>query len=359
MRYVSADRTQAGLYWGNALLVTLAMSSLIAAILWFTGPAATGNHDRLLFVVLVFANCLCFQIASMAGQVFQTFEKLRVTAILSFLTNFSRFIILLIMEFTLHKANAFQWALGVLIASLLAALLALICVRSEIKSIRFDLKLIFRRAWEGIGFSFAGTTALVFNDIDKTMLSHYGLNRENGFYTLAYRIVEFATAPITAMDAALQPRYFILSREGMAPIIHLVAKSLRVAFLLGVGIACTTMLLSPLVPRLVGHDYSGVVTALRWLCWIPLLRGVHRMTGVVLTGTGHQNLRTAAQFMVAVVNVSLNILWIPRFGWIAAAWTSLMSDGLLAVLNSGSLYWILRHLPRNLALEPETVTSSQ
>jgi O-antigen/teichoic acid export membrane protein len=108
--------------------------------------------------------------------------------------------------------------------------------------------------------------------------------------------------------------------------------------LLGAGIAVSILLLAPFIPRLVGRDFSGVLIALRWLCWIPLLRGIHRATGSALTGSGRQNLRTAAQVTVALVNLLLNLWWIPVFGWIGAAWSSLASDGLLAVLNTLLLF---------------------
>jgi O-antigen/teichoic acid export membrane protein len=97
---------------------------------------------------------------------------------------------------------------------------------------------------------------------------------------------------------------------------------------------------------MVGRDFSGALIALRWLCWIPLLRGIHRMTGGALTGSGRQNLRTAAQLTVAAVNILLNLWWIPAYGWIGAAWSSVASDGLLALLTSLILLWIWRQASR-------------
>ncbi|WP_158749467.1 flippase [Acidobacterium sp. S8] len=347
MRYVTIDREEARVYWGNTLVITFLMSILIAVVFFFLGPVITKISHRSIFVVLVFANCLFSQIANLASMVFQTFEKMRLTATLSFLANLARFLILLVMQFTLHHATAVQWAYGVLGASACAAVVSIIWVRSAIGSFSCSPKLILRRIPEGFSFSFAGTTQAVYNDIDKTMLSHYGLNRENGFYTLAYRIIDFTTTPIVAMDSAILPRYFQLSREGMSPVIRLVIKSVRISILLGFVIAAGTLLLAPVVPHIVGRDFSGVLVALRWLCWLPLLRGIHRMTGSALTGSGYQNERTAAQFLAAAVNVVLNFLWIPAYGWIGAAWSSVAADGLLAVLNPIILLWASRRISRN------------
>jgi O-antigen/teichoic acid export membrane protein len=58
---------------------------------------------------------------------------------------------------------------------------------------------------------------------------------------------------------------------------------------------------------------------------------------------------------VAAVNLGLNFWWIPVYGWIGAAWSSVASDGLLGLLNSGFLYWVWKRSPTPVILEPETV----
>jgi O-antigen/teichoic acid export membrane protein len=339
MRYVTADRSRAATYWGNSLIVTAVATLVIAGVLFFLGPMATKTSNHLLFVLLVIANCLFSQVANLGSLVFQTFEKMRWTAMLSLVTSLARFLVLVVMRCTLHRATAFQWSVGVLIASGCAACLTMALVRAEIGPATCEWSLIVRRVREGLGFSFAGTTQAAYNDVDKVMLSHYGLNRENGFYTLAYRVIDVATTPIASLDAAILPRFFRLGHGGTPKVIKLAAKSAAASLLLGAAIAGGVLLIAPLIPRLVGHDFAGVLLALRWLCWIPLLRGVHRATGSALTGSGRQNLRTTAQVTVAAINLLLNLWWIPAFGWIGAAWSSLVSDGLLAVLNSLLLLW--------------------
>ncbi len=339
MRYVTADRTKAATYWGNSLVITTAATAVIASALFFVGPILTRTHNHLIFVVLALANCLFSQIANLASLVFQTFEKMRWTAMLSAVSSLARLLVLLVMRFTLHHATAFQWSVGVLIASGCATVLAMVCVRAEIGPSRLDHQQMLSRVWEGLGFSFAGTTQAAYNDLDKVMLSHYGLNRENGFYTLAYRIIDVATTPVAALDAALLPRFFRLGQTARSKVLHLALKAAGTSLLLGGAIAAGVLLLAPLVPHLVGRDFSGVLVALKYLCWIPLLRGIHRSTGSALTGSGRQNRRTGAQIVVAVANVLLNLWWIPVYGWIGAAWSSLASDFLLAVLNSVLLLW--------------------
>jgi O-antigen/teichoic acid export membrane protein len=339
MRYVTTDRTKAAIYWGNSLAITTAASILIAGVLFFVGPALTKTHNHLIFVVLVAANCLFSQITNLGSLVFQTLEKMRWTAALSLISNLARFLVLIVMRFTWRHATALEWSVGVLIASACAASLSVAWVRAEIGPAAFERDLILRRVREGLGFSFAGTTQAAYNDLDKVMLSHDGLNRENGFYTLAYRVVDVATSPIVALDSAILPRFFQLGDAAMPKVVRLALKSAVASLLLGAGIAVSVLLLAPLIPHLVGRDFSGVLAALRWLCWIPLLRGIHRAMGSALTGSGCQYLRTTAQLIVATANLFLNLWLIPMYGWIGAAWSSVASDGFLAVLNSLLLFW--------------------
>src|ERR1700733_11104708 len=275
MRYVTADRSRAATYWGNSLIVTAVATLVIAGVLFFLGPMATKTSNHLLFVLLVIANCLFSQVANLGSLVFQTFEKMRWTAMLSLVTSLARFLVLVVMRCTLHRATAFQWSVGVLIASGCAACLTMALVRAEIGPATCEHNLIVRRVREGLGFSFAGTTQAAYNDVDKVMLSHYGLNRENGFYTLAYRVIDVATTPIVALDAAVLPRFFRLGQAGMPKVLRLAIKSAGASVLFGLGIAVGVLLLAPLIPHMVGRDFSGAIIALRWLCWIPLLRGLH------------------------------------------------------------------------------------
>jgi O-antigen/teichoic acid export membrane protein len=358
MRYVTADRSQAAVYWGNTILTTAVVSGLIATVFFFAGPAITHGKSHLIFFVLAIANCLFNQIAELGSMVFQTFEKMRYTALLGFLASLARLLVLVIMQVTLHHATAVQWSIGILIASGAAAALAMVWVRKQIGPMVFDLALARQRVVEGVGFSFAGTTNNAYNDIDKTMLSHYGLNRENGFYTVAYRIVDFATTPIVAIDSAVLPRLFRKSQHDMSQTVRLAFRSAAVAGLIGLVIALAILLVAPFVLRLVPKGFAGALVALHWLCWLPALRGIHRLTGGALTGSGRQSMRTASQFGVAGLNFLLNLWWIPVYGWIGAAWASVAADGSLAVLNSLLLLWVWNSISRErvgVGLQEETL----
>ena len=207
---------------------------------------------------------------------------------------------------------------------------------------QFRPKLFVLRIGEGLNYSVASSTQSVYNDIDKTMLSHYGMNVANGLYTIAYRLLDVATVPISALDSAVLPRFFRQGAKGGAA--GVAQRSVGLAgraALVGVLIAAATFFAAPLVPHILGHGFMGSVAALRWLCLIPAFRGIHQLTGSAITGLGFQRYRTVSQLCAAAFNFGVNLWLIPRFGWEGAAWASLATDGGLGIAN----LLIVRRLP--------------
>ncbi|MGA3032586.1 MAG: oligosaccharide flippase family protein [Terracidiphilus sp.] len=344
MRYLAVDRTEAAKYWGNSLITASGFTLVAVLGVWMISFWHGKMVHLSMIVVLLIANCLFLQITTLGSTLSFALGNPRSSAWMSLLANLCRLLVLIVMKFMMTHADAFQWSLGVLAGSGVAAVVVLYQVHLTIGPVRYDLRLLRQRALEGFGFSFAGTTDAVYNDLDKIMLSHYGMNVENGFYTLAYRIIDFATSPIVALNAAVMQRHFVQSGSGVRPMLRLTFKSLAVSTLLGVAIALGIQTLSFLLPRIAGRDFSGAIQVLKFLCVLPLIRGIHQTCGSALTGAGHQNWRTSAQCTVALLNFGLNWAWIPRLGWVGAAWATLASDGSLAVLNALLLFLLVRML---------------
>jgi len=169
------------------------------------------------------------------------------------------------------------------------------------------------------------------------MLSHYGMNLANGIYSMAYRVVDIATMPIIAIRDAAMPRLFQRGGGGLAPTAELSYRLLRRAFPLSALLGAGIFVVAPLIPHVLGNGFAETVSAMRWLCLIPVFRSVHQMTGVALTGAGLQGYKIFTQFTAAGFNFGLNLWLIPHYGWRGAAWSSLATDGALGAMNWGLL----------------------
>jgi O-antigen/teichoic acid export membrane protein len=342
LRYVTAEPDKFPLYWGNILVVTAIASAVVIAPLWMFAGRLFSPGSQSIVLLAAIANCFCNQLTTSAAKVFQTYEQLRVTAVLNVATNFARALAAAAMLVAIHRASAYQWSVATVIVSMLAAVAAVVTVTAKFGRPKFSPALMRKHLAEGFGFAFATSTSTAYNDIDKTMLSHYGMNAANGIYTMAYRIIDVATIPGLAIREAAMPRFFRSGLTGIRESAALSAQLLKRAAPLGLVAMVVVFVAAPIIPHLVGNGFRETVLALRWLCLIPVLRPFHHMAGSALTGSGWQRYRTLSQVLAAALNIALNVWLIPRHGWLGAAWSSLLTDGALAVMNCATLVVLCR-----------------
>jgi O-antigen/teichoic acid export membrane protein len=333
LRYVSADRNQFPSFWGNVLVVTLTTSGLVVVALGVIAPHVLDRGSAAVIVLTGVAMCLCEQLNVSATQVFQAFQDMRTTAILNQLTSVLRTVTAVGMWITLHRVTANEWCLAMVGSSVLAMAISITAVTIRYGRPQFVPRLLLKHGREGLEYAFACSTASAYNDLDKTMLSHYGVNTANGVYSMAYRIIDMATVPIISLQFAAEPRLFQLAASGINQAVVLGQRLLRRGLAASILVAIMMFAAAPIVPLVVGKGFSDGVSALRWLCLIPVFRSIHSITASVLICTGRQRYRTLTQLVAVILNFLLNLWLIPKYSWHGAAYASLATDGALALMN--------------------------
>ncbi len=342
LRYVSPDHSRFRLYWGNILLSVFLLGALLVLGLRLSGRWLVGAASVPLLFPIGISDCLFQQLSVCAGQVFQTFEKMKFSAALSLLSNVSRCILVVAMLAFMGRASAWQWAVASLIVSSAAAFIAVATVTRFFGLPLFSLPLAIRHLGEGFVFAISGSTTAVYNDVDKIVLSHFDMNRANGIYSMAYRVVNIGTMPIMAVIGAAFPRFFREGAKGIAATVPMARTLLRHTAVLGIGISAAMFFCAPLIPHLVGKSFAESVGALRWLCLIPFFRCFHLSAGDAISGAGHQKFRLLSQSVAATGNLLLNLYLVPRYSWHGAAWASLATDGTLGVTNWLAVIYLSR-----------------
>jgi O-antigen/teichoic acid export membrane protein len=333
VRYVSVDRKLFPFYWGNVVVVTSGGGIIMLLILHLVGRHVLNPASAAIVLLAALANCFGTQFNTCAAQVFQASEQMGISAMLNLLTNLLRAFAATALLLFFHRVTAWQWAVISTVVSLIGAAAAVAGILVRFGMPRFSADLLRRRSLEGAEFAFASSTTSAYNDLDKAMLSHYGMNGANGIYTLAYRAVDVASMPIYSLLAAAMPRFFRKGVDGLPEAAAFARRLWKPSFVFSVLAALSLFFIAPLIPRFTGRSFGEATAALRWLCLIPVFRGVHEVTGSALTGAGLQRYRTATQVAAVALNLILNLWLIPLHGWRGAAWSSLATDGALGAMN--------------------------
>src|SRR5579859_6500801 len=106
LRYVSPEPKNFASYWGNILVTTVTLGSLLVAFLTWAGPHLAHSYSWTLVLCVALGDCLCSQLTLAAARVFQAFEAMRITASLNLLVNSLRALLAGLMLWRLHHATA-------------------------------------------------------------------------------------------------------------------------------------------------------------------------------------------------------------------------------------------------------------
>jgi O-antigen/teichoic acid export membrane protein len=345
VRNISRDRASFAVTWGQSLLILTAGFFLLLAAAMLFARFALRPDLRSLVPWIALSDGLLGKLVQLASRAFQGTGRLAWTARLSALTNLCRTATAALVWFWARHhgihPTAHLWARIYWLSTLTVAIVAAILVSVKLGAPRFR-RLRARDLSEGLSFSVSGSSISVYNDIDKTFLVSLGETHAAGIYSAAYRVVDSATMPIYSVYAAAAPRFFQQGAGGVRHAAALATRTLRRTLPYAALVAAAMALAAPLLPLAFGPSFRESVSALRWLCLLPVFRALHYAWGSAITGSASQWNRTATQFGAAALNLALNFLLIPRWSWHGAAVASLLTDGALALFSYLLLARLLR-----------------
>jgi O-antigen/teichoic acid export membrane protein len=343
VKNVARDRRLFSEYWGNGLVMTLvsgsALTFLAMAICRLVLPPSIPMP---VIVLLSVSDLIFWKLTELGAWAFQSVERLSGHAQLNALFSLTRLAGIAGLALAVAHPGVMAWSAVYLAGSILAALIALAWVTISLGKPTLALHRVRGESVEGFYFSVGQSAATIYNDIDKTMVARLATLEAAGVYAAAYRLIDVAFIPVRSLLTATLPGFYRTGAGGLQASMQY-GKCMLIKILpYSLFITAATLLCAPLAPHILGRQYAGITEALRWLALLPLLKTLHFFMNDALTGAGRQGTRSLIQVGVAAFNVLINLWIIPAYGWRGAAWSSIASDGLLAL----SLLFIVNLSPR-------------
>jgi O-antigen/teichoic acid export membrane protein len=350
IQHVSRRRDVFDTYWSGALTLTICVGvasvgvAALAARAFLPATVATSLVICVAISDLVFATVLL-----LCGEAYQAQERMKRTAQLPIVTTSMRLVAAVIFVVLPGTHSAAVWGFYYVACTAFSAATAVWLTSRELGQPRFAFTYGLRDVRDGAYFAAGISAQNIYNDIDKTMLARLVPTLSAaGIYGAAYRVIDVLLVPIKSIGQAAYPRFF--KHGGAGGVRSSVKWALKLLpMVVGYGaVAAILMFVSaPLLPRLLGHEFDAAVGAVRWLSPLPVLKAIQYAAADALTGAGFQGTRTVLQIVVAAFNIAINVPLILRYSWRGAAWSSLICDGLLALI-----LWLLI-LHRHRAQEPQ------
>jgi O-antigen/teichoic acid export membrane protein len=359
IKYASRDREELGRYFGNALLVTCGSGLILVLFVLAIRPLVLPRSATFpLIMAVAIADMIFAQITFVCSQAFLALNRAKGAAYLLIVAACLRLGGVLIFIAS-GARTPMRWAHFYLAASVIAAIQAVISVSKSCMAPRFELKLLVPSLKEGFHFSTSLAAQTVYNDIDKTMLAKISTVQAAAIYAVAYRFIEASMLPIRSLQSVTYPEFFRQGAHGVTTAYKFAKRILRKSLLYGLGASLVLFFAAGFLPMIMGAAYAESAVALRWLCLLPMIKSFHSFLTDTLTGANFQWQRSTSQIAVAIFNVVINLWLIRVWSWRGAAWSSLATDGLLAVILFIVIQMHLRReksergTPANLARQPE------
>jgi O-antigen/teichoic acid export membrane protein len=186
--------------------------------------------------------------------------------------------------------------------------------------------------WLKLAFPFALGSLLtnVYWKADVPILQHFRPFAEVGWYQFAYKPFEALQFVPLAVQAVVYPLLAVTHREAPERIRTLYARFYKVLLLLGWPLTVGTFMLATPVGRLF-RLYPESVPALRILSLAIVFLFINSAFTAMLYAIDRQQWFAGVTAIAVVVNVGLNLLLIPRFGYFAASATTVVTEAAFSV----------------------------
>lgn len=217
-----------------------------------------------------------------------------------------------------------------------AALLGVLYLR-RLKLATLNFK-INPHAWPSLiryslPFALITFTIMAATDLDTVMLSLWRSPEEVGWYKAAYNLIFKLLFIRGALLSTLTPqmsRYYGVSRNRVTKTFNTSFKVLwAFSFPIAVGVS---LLAQPLIELLYTDAFRPSALALAILIWALPLLNLSSLCGSITTATDKERKAVRVYVLAALLNVLINLVAIPFYGYIGAAVATIVTEASALIL---------------------------
>ena len=289
----------------------------------------TGYTGEMITLVMIFGGAMFFRsLLEVSCAVFNAHEQMDKEAVLKGISHILLFIsgaVVLALGFGLFElSNVF------LIVYLISSILGCFMVYRGIVKIRpcFNLRFWYFILKESMPIALTVTFGVIYVKIDIVMLSLIrGDNVEVGWYSAAVRIIELIHVIPAIIASAIFPIFSTLHKDSMDSLGKVYKTSFRYLLVVALPIVVGTLLLSDRIIDLVyGEEYVNAIPVLRILVCSLIFVFVNYIFLNILVAADRQKINAIVTGICLFVNISLNMCLIPYYGYLGAAYATVITE---------------------------------
>jgi len=338
-RSVTRDKTLAPKYFGNLLVWKLIASTVVLAVLVLTINLLKSSPEvRFTVYLLGFANILR-SFKSTCRAFFRAFERFDLDCLTMYVERSALLVVGIVV--LILGGGLISFALVFIVVRAFDLALTFGILNWKIVKIvpKFNFTFFRKLQIEALPFGLRAVIITLYFYVDTVMLSFMRTNAEVGWYNAAYKIYEGLTVLPFIICVVLYPRLsqlFVLNKKAHS---LLSSRAAKYMFIISFPILiCGIILSKNIINILFGKEFQNSVVALQILLVGVVFVFQIWLFQIILNSIDKQKVVMYVGLTGLIVNVFLNLLLIPRYGFRGAAATTVMSE-----LMVFSIYYFYLH----------------
>lgn len=327
IREVARDKLQAPQLVWNIAMLRLTLTAVLFAIFAVFLYTLDQDKMRVSLILLATISILPQSLAFTFDAIFVAIQKLQFSAGALFISSVTTVLVGFILI-----GNGFGaiGAVNALIAGQVIYVITLTYFLYREQGVflaEIKLSIIKNAVLGSLPYGLLSVLGLLYFRIDSIFLSYIRGNFETGIYGAAYKFLEAVTFIPSAFSLALFPVLARIHESSPPEVRKLYFKSLKVMLILGLMVFFCYMLILPEIIRIFLPKFTQSITVIKILSISIPFMFIHVPAVQVLLSTD-KFLKPVIflSFITLGFNVLANLIFIPRFGFMAAAWITTISE---------------------------------
>lgn len=296
-------------------ILVLVFANIIAFVLPYNSNFDTGFSPFVRMGIFIFSFTIFSQaIIYSASSIFQKNLKYHLLMYSQIIGEIISLFIIVLLIFFAKSLPLIIFAF--VISNFITAALSIFLTKENINEFdsSYSKQMIISSAPLGLMLIFN----LIYFRIDILILSFFKSNQDVGLYSIAYRFFDFFIAIPLFLSNSLYPK-LIENLKSSTIFTKIANRYLLVYLILSIVIVIPVWFLSPMF-KLVGDSYSLASIPFRILILSLPVFFLTSFVQWVLISLNQQKFLLIIYFVAALLNIILNLIFIPQYSYFASAW---------------------------------------
>jgi len=351
-RDVSKDKTKANMIFSNAVLAMF-VTSIISWIAMSLIVIKLGYPQLTRDLIIISGISLVFEgIAQPSRAILKAFEHMEVLAVISSLVSLASAVVGIV---ALKSGFGLPVLIWIMVGtSFLNALITFSQIhgRFVVFSLNFDYKFCWQIFKQALPIAFLMASTIIIRKIDILMLSKMKTVNDIAIYGVPVKMIDFLTVCTGCAVGALFPHMSAQSEKSFDTLKQTHEKSLSFFILLGFAVAVgITVLAERIIVALFGMSYVASAFPLKILIWGFFFSIIAGPMGSILIILKDKLFKVVSFVgLVVILNIVLNMLWIPRYSYIGASVSTIVCSIAVFLLKYSLAGETFKELPNALSI---------